>query len=505
MTDPAPESLERYQRWWVQNHPVEFIETALGTKLDPQAREMVKWGADEYNVAAVGGHNTRKDYTLCALEAWELIALAPVTLICTGPVLDRVKQVQMHYLKEILGRGNLPPDTYVGGEEKIKFPGVGSEVWAITTMSKDDRGDTMARFTGMHRPRLRIHVTEATSVPHSIWTQLQSLGSNPDVRFRVTMNAIYSPGHWSNKLIKAHPPEAGVPAGRWKTFRFSSYDSPYCSKDWIQERVEEWGADSVLFKGRVLGIFPDESEMVLIPESFINEATDREVPKMTEDEERKLVSMGVDVSGGGTDLTVIQVVRGMRALDPIVVPKPTTDKIVDRVEELMLHYRVPPSRVRVDSTGLGIGVADFLRRKGYPIIGINFSQRAVQNLRFVNARAEMYWQMADKFRHGHISIPKDPYLKRDLSDIRWEEEKHSRRIKIEAKEDIRDRNGYSPDRADALAMALYGLIGPLNELPRGEMVRIRSSGTFGRQLSTDQIIGKISKWRNWPGPSWMRR
>jgi hypothetical protein len=55
---------------------------------------------------------------------------------------------------------------------------------------------------------------------------------------------------------------------------------------------------------------------------------------------------------------------------------------------------------------------------------------------------------------SQISIPNDLELKRQLSEIRYKYSSE-RKLKIEAKEEMKKRLGGSPDKADGLALAFF--------------------------------------------------
>jgi hypothetical protein len=59
-----------------------------------------------------------------------------------------------------------------------------------------------------------------------------------------------------------------------------------------------------------------------------------------------------------------------------------------------------------------------------------------------------------KNNHSDISIPNDPELKKQLEEIRYKYSSE-RKIKIEAKEEMKKRLGVSPDKADALGLAFW--------------------------------------------------
>jgi phage FluMu gp28-like protein len=113
-------------------------------------------------------------------------------------------------------------------------------------------------------------------------------------------------------------------------------------------------------------------------------------------------------------------------------------------------------QMTIDSTGLGGGPTDDLRQMGYPVLGVNFAQKA-QNLRFFKRlKDEIMWNVREVFRAGEIAIPPDDELIGQLSSIKYKIDQVSGVIEIESKEDYKKRGLKSPDCAWALALALWG-------------------------------------------------
>ena len=73
---------------------------------------------------------------------------------------------------------------------------------------------------------------------------------------------------------------------------------------------------------------------------------------------------------------------------------------------------------------------------------------------YVNKRSEGFFRMKKFFDDGDIKIMNDPVLQEQLLQIRYKY--NSNNIKsIVTKDEMRKDNLKSPDRADALMMALY--------------------------------------------------
>ena len=74
--------------------------------------------------------------------------------------------------------------------------------------------------------------------------------------------------------------------------------------------------------------------------------------------------------------------------------------------------------------------------------------------RFVNARAEDYWNLREIFAGGEVDVDElDDVLAAQLGSIKWTIGSRGR-TKIESKDDMRKQGLPSSDRADTLAMVM---------------------------------------------------
>jgi hypothetical protein len=107
----------------------------------------------------------------------------------------------------------------------------------------------------------------------------------------------------------------------------------------------------------------------------------------------------------------------------------------------------------VDVVGVGAGVYDRLVELGIPVVPYNGGEAPFDKERFVNARAEDFWNLREIFETGEVDIDElDDVLAAQLGSIKWTVDSRGR-IKIESKDDMRKRGMPSPDRADTIAMA----------------------------------------------------
>lgn len=128
-----------------------------------------------------------------------------------------------------------------------------------------------------------------------------------------------------------------------------------------------------------------------------------------------------------------------------------------------------------DVVGLGAGIHDRLEEmqdeldepektdwSDCELIPVNVGESptdADSKKKFHNLRAQIFWFLRTQFKpddkgHSMISIPDDPELKKQLEEIRYRYSSE-KKIKIEAKDEMKKRLGVSPDKADALALAFW--------------------------------------------------
>lgn len=170
-------------------------------------------------------------------------------------------------------------------------------------------------------------------------------------------------------------------------------------------------------------------------------------------------TIGADIARRGDDKSVFIIQDGGHVVDVQAYffqdIAETTGRLINCVNE----HR--PNEVILDITGgWGAGVHDFLLRADIPeiveVTGVHFNQvPREQKWSAGNARAEMYFNLAERFRLGEITIPLHKALIEELSWIKYKFHAESGKVYIEPKEECKKINKRSPDHADALALAFY--------------------------------------------------
>lgn len=193
----------------------------------------------------------------------------------------------------------------------------------------------------------------------------------------------------------------------------------------------------------------------VIPTEWVKAAQARWQPR---DAKKPMDSMGVDVSRGGRDETIISRRHGTW-FDELLEQPGTASPDGPAVASQVVAARRDQAPVHIDVVGWGSSPTDFLNANGVHTVAVNGASGALGvtkegNLEFSNRRAEIWWRMRetlDPLNPDPIALPPDPKLRADLCAPKWK--LLHKGIQIEAKEDVIKRIGRSPDRGDAVCLA----------------------------------------------------
>lgn len=171
-------------------------------------------------------------------------------------------------------------------------------------------------------------------------------------------------------------------------------------------------------------------------------------------------SLGVDVARGGKDQTVLTPKHEKLWFDKQHIHPGSTTPDGPRVAGLAMGVARDRAVVHIDVIGVGASPYDHMNAiPNYPVVGVDVRQKATRTdrsglLSFFNLRSQIGWlfrELLDPANNTGIAIYPDPRLKMELCCIKWSAE--GRTIRVESREDIIDRLGFSPDRAASIFLA----------------------------------------------------
>lgn len=309
------------------------------------------------------------------------------------------------------------------------------------TANSDEQGRTLS---GLHAKYVLYLIDEAGDIsPAVLKSAEQGLSTGP--RFGKILMAGNPTSH--DGMLYA---VATALADQWHVIRITGDPddpdrSPRIDLEWARGQIEKHGRDNPWVMAFILGKFPPASINTLLGPDEVSAAMRRNI---TEDKfSFSQKRLGVDVARFGDDRTILFPRQGLVAFKPTEMRGARTNEIAARVALAKSKWRSEIEAVD-DTGGYGAGVIDSLIQSGLSPLPVNFSGKAIDP-RYLNKRAEMWFEMAEWVKRGGL-LPNDPELVKELTAPTYTFQ--NGKFQVEPKDQIKERLGYSPDKADALCL-----------------------------------------------------
>ena len=171
--------------------------------------------------------------------------------------------------------------------------------------------------------------------------------------------------------------------------------------------------------------------------------------------------LGVDVARYGDDDSVLCHTEGNAVTELEYFHGLDIERLTSVIATRIDERSIDSTRVMIDGVGLGAGVVDGLRARGFRPVEVISGAKAVPSQSrhtFKNLRSQMWWHAREELRHGLVCLEiDDPRLREDLTAPRYSVNA-DKMIQVESKDDIKKRIGRSTDAGDAFVYARsYGL------------------------------------------------
>jgi hypothetical protein len=455
--------------------PVLFASHLLGVDLWEREIEILRSIERHRRTAIKACHGVGKTFTLAVAALWWLARYRDGVVLTTSPTL---RQVRTQLWKEIHRLAEQARNPY----PKLKtteLPFRDDHNFAIGFSTNQAEN-----FQGYHGKHVLIIADEAPGITAEIWDAVAGTMAGGIVHIVMAGNPTVPWGAFFDAFTKER--------GLWQGFTIDAFDSPnlrglnldqllgldpaeggpldnnefpfLVTKRWVYEQHQSWwhGNESASpnWLSRVLARFPDQAEDALIKLNWLERAKQRTLEDPSAG--NAPLFAGVDVGGGQAE-TVVYVCEFSNGRPRIVAMgawrgPDTRGQVVRFLNEFRSRLAV----VYVDSIGIGHNFGLHLRDCRFPVELINVALPCESKphlgendpaRRFVNLKACFYQTLADTFERDQVDGLTDEETIGQLAGIRRELDSQGR-LKIESKESARARGLPSPDRAEALMLAL---------------------------------------------------
>lgn len=441
--DGAARIARELKRWG--DDPRRFVRDALGATPEPwQERVLAAIARGERRIAIRSGHGVGKT----ALEAWLILwfgltrpdAKIPATAPAAHQLVDLLWGEAAKWRRSLAER--LPP---LGAAVEIRADRIVFGPQQSAAYARTARRDQSEALQGFHADNLLFVIDEASGIDDRVFEVAEGALSTPDALVVMAGNPTRASGYFHRAFTRDRQ--------RWWTTRVACADSALVAGDYALGMAASYGADSNVYRVRVLGEFPRAEDDCVIPLDLAEAAVLRDVAPVTNS-----ALWGVDVARFGDDLTALakrwgnvvpEAVKTWQGKDAMQVAG------LVKAEWDATPRERRPAEILVDAIGIGAGVADRLGELGLPARGINVAEQPAARDRYPRLRDELWFQLREWLEARDCRLPEDEALVAEISCPRYAIES-SGRTKVESKDEMKRRGLRSPDRADALCLTFAG-------------------------------------------------
>lgn len=455
MDAPHQAARDRILRW--QGDAVLFVRECIG--VEPDLWQLEALGAiskpETERMAMKACKGPGKTAVLAWIILWFLVTRPYSKIACTSITGDNLSTNLWPELAKWIARSEFLRHVVEWTKTRIVVKEA-PEMWFAVARAWSQSADPAQQaeaLAGIHADHVLFVLDESGGMPQAIMT---------------TAEAVLATGTETKIVQAGNPTSIDGPLYRacvtdrhlWHVVTITGDPddpkrSPRIKLEWAQQQIQQYGRDNPWVKINVLGEFPPSSINALLGPSDVEAAMFRQVPR--EAYEWAQVRLGVDVARYGDDRTVIFPRRGLLALEPRVMRHThgaaVSADIATAIMRACTEYKT--KTVLMDATGgWAAGARDILSVAGYHPIEVQFHApcRMVdgKDPKYRNRRAEMHFGLSEWVKNGG-SLPNLPELLGELTTPTYTVREDGK-FQIEAKEQVKERLGRSPDLADALAL-----------------------------------------------------
>ena len=461
----------------VVRDPVLFARHVLGVTLWEREAEILRSIKSHRRTAVKACHGVGKTFTLATAALWWLARYPEGIVLTTSPTQRQVRTQLWSEIHRAVERARVPYPKLKTTE--LKFRDDNNFAIGFSTNQAEN-------FQGYHGKQVLIIADEAPGIESGIWDAVAGTMAGGTVHIVMAGNPTVPSGAFFDAFAKER--------GLWNCFTIGAFDSPnlqgldleqllrlnpaeggpldrnpmsyLVTKRWVYEQYFAWwhGSEgsSPNWLARVLARFPDQAQNALIKLVWLERAKQRALLDPISDGGSAPLIAGVDVGGGEAETVACVCENNSHRRRIIGMGAWRGEDTRGQVVNFLNQFRSRLYLVRVDAIGEGRNFALHLRDCRFPVEMVNVGvpceskPRLGENdpaRRFVNLRACLYQGLADAFERYQIEGLTDEATIGQLAGLLYEIDSHGR-MKIESKEKARARGVLSPDRADALMLAL---------------------------------------------------
>lgn len=470
---PPPPPVHAWPNEKYQQDPVAFFREVLGITPWSRQIEIAEAVRDCPRVTVRSGHKVSKSNTAAGIALWFYCSFSDARVVMSSVTSRQVDEILWRELSMRRARSLIPIDGEIG---KLARTGLKSRDFRQIVGFTASEAEAVAGISGAN---LLYILDEASGIPDLIFEAIEGNRAG-GARTLYLGNPTKNEG----TFFESHTSKRDF----YRAIHISSEETPnviegrdvipgLATRAWVEEKRAEWGVDSALYQVRVRGEFPLEDARKVVQLHLVSEAEER----WEDTSAAGRLHVGIDPAGLGDDEAGLVARRGGKVLEVATRRGLTEDDLVTEAMQFIRRHRVrgeQPAAVKVDITGGGGGLggrfaAKLRERHGtarngvateVEVVGVDGAAKSTDS-RYPLMRDALWFSVAEWLRGGGALPPErladgsycaahDKKLSPELTCPGYSLDIHER-PKVDQKDDIRAKLKRSPDRADALALAIF--------------------------------------------------
>lgn len=182
--------------------------------------------------------------------------------------------------------------------------------------------------------------------------------------------------------------------------------------------------------------------------------------------------ISADIARFGSDSGLIMVWEGLKVLEIVKLNLSSITNTATVIKDLANKYQIPASRIIADEDGVGGGVVDILKCKGFvnnakPLPeeikkddNESYYGKRLKTVEYRNLKSQCYFHLARKINNAEIFFSR-PFAEhsekiiQELEQVKRHNVDKDGKLEVLPKDKVKEVLGRSPDYADSLMMRMY--------------------------------------------------
>lgn len=442
----------------IPESPKEWADQ-IGLWLVGYQREIIDLFQANARLSVPAGNGVGKGYlgALLGLHWVEYWPSGTAKLVVTGPTLRQVTQSIWSDMRVIRDIAEAAGHTFKSriGSQTLK---IGDTQVGLAFSASDTRSGSL-KSLGTHSPHLLVIVDEANGMLDANWRSLERYMTGAGGKMIALGNTDIDSGRFYEVTTSGSWATRPVPATECPAV--TGEDCPPEVRDaltqpeFIQQVIDDYGEDSDQYRASVNAEFPVESSAAYFPAVWVRRARKRTA------QPKGRPRLGVDCAGAGADANEAVAYWPETGYSELVTTprlRSTVDESVVAREVELLARNLDASVVQPDSVGptgfnAMMKLSQQLNGSGITVVGVNSGEPANNRDKYTNLKTELHAKLRRLLQEDSITLPDDNQLCRDLTALQTIPPVAGRQA-TEKKMEVKRRLGRSPDRGDALLLAI---------------------------------------------------